>query len=104
MGERVEFTMNAIRPVTAVTLFGYRPENFKGMVGITLSVGERNIETTIDSGVFSMVVDIPESATGLLDVAISADRTQQPPSNKNKDERDLSVIIDRFELTHPPET
>ena len=102
MGERVEFIMNVIRPVNTLTLFGYRPENFKGVLDITLTVGDRKSETTIGSGPFSMVIDFPKPATGLLTVAIDANRTQRSPDNN--DERDLSVIIDRIELTHPPAT
>jgi hypothetical protein len=98
MGKQVQFTMNCIRPILAIRLFGYRGENFVGTVNIALVVGQRRVQETVGGGVFSLAIDFPQPATGLMDVVISASRTERPPDGT--DERELSVVIDRIELTH----
>jgi hypothetical protein len=102
MGERVQFTMKTIRPIEAVTVFAYRPENFEGTIDITLAVGERKIDRAVGGGLFSLAINLPETSTGSMEVIISANRTQRPPNSK--DTRDLSMIIDRIELRHEAET
>jgi 2OG-Fe(II) oxygenase superfamily len=98
METKVDFSIELLRPVVALRFVGYRPENFDGEVDITLSVNNQAWTQTVAGGVFEIKLDFAEPLSGSADVTITASKAQRPP--QSADERNLSIIVDRIELSH----
>ena len=98
METKVDFSIELLKPVAALRFMGFRPENFDGAIDVTLSVGNRALTKTVCGGVFEIGLDFAEPLNGSAEIVITASKAQRPP--QSEDERNLSIVVDRIELTH----
>jgi Rps23 Pro-64 3,4-dihydroxylase Tpa1-like proline 4-hydroxylase len=98
MGKAAELSVTPLRPVTALKLFGYRPDTIGREVEVSLEAGGRVEKKRVGVGGFELDLQLPTLQKGVFAVRIVADRAERPV--RGGDLRELSLLVDRLELIH----